>query len=460
MKLAVVGMSIAGLVTGAGFAELGHEVECYDDDSLLIERLASGAVDSKEPGLQALIARNAKAERLKFRGWQELPESAAEVIFLTEGTPSGEDGNPQLGRLWTFVDRLPAGQKRCRRIVVIRSSVPVGTADRLENRLRRRLPELGEVAVASVPDFAREGSAVRDFFEPSQIVIGASDEATEQQLRSLHSRLAAPILTMDRRSAELGKMAVNGFLAVKLAYANEMAALSEQTGADYAAVERMLGLDPRIGSYYLGAGLGFGGPHLPKDARALVRTAEGAGAPQTLLAAAMRANAALPLRMVRKLEAALSGPSRRRIALLGLAYKAGSAEMSEAPSVRLAAELLRRHPGIQLAAYDPAAGEAARQALPGAVQLCDSAEEALCGSDAAILVTDWPEFRCLTAEQFKRWMKRPIVLDGRNALNADLLNAQGVVCIGAGRLPDSRGAFAGMSTAADALPRATNEPTG
>jgi nucleotide sugar dehydrogenase len=459
MKLAVVGMNVVGLTTGAGFAELGHYVECFDYDNLLIDRLDGGVVPFQEPGLEPLVIRNGKAGRLRFRSEQDLPFSEAEVIFLAFGTPSGDDGNLQLGQLWTAVDRLPL-QGSGKRIVVVKSAVPVGTGDRLENRLRRRLPEHCDISVASVPEFSREGTAVRDFFDPSFIVIGSNDEDTAERLRLLHSRFSAPILGMDRRSAELGKLAANGFLAVKMSYANEMAALAEQTGADYPAIERMLGLDPRIGSHYLGAGLGFGGPHLPKDARSLVRMAEGAGAPQTLLASALRANAMLPLRMVRKLEAALSGPSRRRVALLGVAYKPGSEEMREAPSIRLATELLRRHNGIQLTAYDPAAGEEARQALPNAVQLCESAEEALLGADAAILVTEWPEFRKITPEQFKQWMKRPILLDGRNALDAVLLNSQGVVCIGVGRLPDSRAVPSELPTAWDSLSPSSNEPTG
>lgn len=460
MRIAVVGMNVIGLATGAGFAELGHYVECYDQDAGHIDRLANGVIACREPGLEPLVIRNARAGRLCFRTEQELPNSDAEVFFLTVGTPSGDDGNVQLGRLWTAVDRLPEWREGGKRIVVVKSAVPVGTSDRVESRLRRRLSADCEFGVASLPEFSREGTAVRDFFEPSHIVIGSNDDDTAERLRLLHGRFSAPILGTDRRSAELGKLAANGYLAVKLSYANEIAALAEQTGADYPAIERMLGLDPRIGPLYLGAGLGFGGPNVPKDARSLVRMAEGAGAPQTLLAAALRANAMLPMRLVRKLEAALSGPSRRRIALLGVAFKAGSEEMREAPSIRLATELLRRHSGIQLTAYDPSAGEKARQALPNAVHLCETAEEALSGADAAILVTEWPEFRRIAPDQFKSWMRRPIILDGRNALDSVMLNSQGVVCIGVGRLPESRAVPFDLSSPFESQTPSTNEPTG
>ncbi|MBB6690493.1 UDP-glucose/GDP-mannose dehydrogenase family protein [Cohnella xylanilytica] len=435
MKLAVVGAGIVGLTTGAGFAELGHQVECYDIDAGKIGLLTAGAVPYHEPGLQSLVERNVAAGRLRFGLAPEQLTSQAEVIFLAVGTPSADDGHMQLAPLWAAADKLTAWPGGGRRIVVVKSTVPVGTADRLEARLRSRLPADCEVHVASIPEFMREGGAVRDFFEPARIVIGTNDPETFERLDLLHRRLPAPILGTDRRTAELSKLAANAHLAVRLSFANEMAALAEQTGADYPAIARVLGMDPRIGPHFLGAGLGFGGSCLPKDARALVRLADEAGAPQTLVAAAIRANVMLPLRMVRKLEAALSGPSRRRVALLGLTFKPGTDDMREAPSIRLATELLRRHPGIVLTAYDPAAGEHAKRALPNAVQLCDSAEAALRGADAAILVTEWPEFRKIQAEDFKNWMKRPILLDGRNALDAETLNAQGVVCIGVGRLP-------------------------
>ncbi|WP_051318054.1 UDP-glucose dehydrogenase family protein [Cohnella thermotolerans] len=435
MKLAVVGAGIVGLTTAAGFAELGHQVECCDVDAGKIGQLASGVVPYHEPKLETLVRRNAEAGRLRFGLDPEQSTSQAEVIFLAVGTPSGDNGHLQLASLWAAADKLGAWQGGRPRIVVIKSTVPVGTAERLEARLRGRLPPECDVRVASVPEFLREGTAVRDFFEPARIVIGAPDPETFERLELLHRRLPAPIVGTDRRSAELAKLAANAHLAVRLSFANEMAALAEQTGADYPAIAHILGLDERIGPHYLGAGLGFGGSCLPKDARALVRLADEAGAPQTLVAAALRANAMLPLRMARKLEAALSGPSRRKVALLGLTFKPGTDDMREAPSVRLAAVLLRRHPGIVLTAYDPSAGENAKRALPSAVRLCDSAESALRGADAAILVTEWPEFRSLRAEDFKSWMRRPILLDGRNALDAEALNAQGVVCIGIGRLP-------------------------
>jgi UDPglucose 6-dehydrogenase len=359
----------------------------------------------------------------------------AQLVFLSVGTPTDDTGEMSLAALWSVLDRLEAWSPDTRRIIAIKSTVPVGTAERAEARLRGRLPADCLLDVVSIPEFMREGNAVRDFFEPSRIVIGSSSAEVTERLMQLHQRLPGPILTTDRRSAELAKLAANACLAVKISFANEIAALAEQTGADYPSIARTLGLDPRIGPHFLAAGLGFGGSCLPKDTRALVRMADEAGAPQTLVEAAVRANAMLPLRMVRKLEAALSDPSRRKVALLGLAFKPGTDDMREAPSLRLIAELTRRHPGITLTAYDPEANRVARKMLPSSVMICDSAEEALKGADAAILVTEWREFRQITADDFKKWMNRTIIMDGRNALDAAVLNEQGIVCIGVGRLP-------------------------
>lgn len=435
MKIAVVGAGIVGLTTAAGYADLGHQVYCCDIDEEKMTRIASGKLPYLEPGLADLVQRGQEGDRLRF-GTDAQPASEAEIIFLAVGTPASDDGEMLLAQLWEAADLLgpwPAGQ---RKLIAVKSTVPVGTAERLEARLRARLPSTCGVDVVSIPEFMREGSSVHDFFEPSRIVIGSATLEAAETMDRLHRRLSAPIVHTDRRSAELAKLAANAALAIKVSYSNEMAALAEQTGADYPDIARILGLDPRIGPHFLGAGLGYGGSCLPKDTRALVRLASEAGAPQTLVSAAIRANGMLPLRMARKLEAALSGLSRRRVALLGLAFKPGTADIREAPSLRLIAELKKRYPGIALAAYDPAIfGAGMKRQLPSGVALFGTAEEALRGADAAIVVTEWPEIRKISAEDYKSWMTRPIILDGRNCLDTAALNAQGVVCIGVGRLP-------------------------
>ncbi len=436
MKMAVIGAGVVGLATGAGFADLGHTVHCVDIDTGKIAQLSRGIIPYHEPGLETLVLRNTAAGRLSFGHDPAMVLQEAELVFLAVGTPSEDTGEMSLAALWSAIDRLEAWPpSETKRIIVIKSTVPVGTAERAEARLRGRLPAHCSIEVVSIPEFMREGSAVRDFFEPSRIVIGSSSDDVAERLTQLHQRLPGPIMTTDRRSAELAKLAANAYLAVKISFANEIAALAEQTGADYPSIAHSMGLDPRIGPHFLAAGLGFGGSCLPKDTRALVRMADEAGAPQTVVEAAVRANAMLPLRMVRRLEAALSDPSRRKVALLGLAFKPGTDDMREAPSLRLIAELNRRHPGIALTAYDPEANHAARKVLPSSVTICDSAEEALKGADAAIVVTEWREFRHIGADDFKKWMNRPIIMDGRNTLDAAALNAQGVVCIGVGRLP-------------------------
>lgn len=436
MKMAVIGAGVVGLATGAGFADLGHSVVCVDNDTGKIAQLSRGVIPYHEPGLEDLIKRNTAAGRLAFGHDSSKLLQEAELVFLTVGTPSDETGEMSLAGLWSVIDQLEEwSDSDVKRIIVIKSTVPVGTAERAEARIRGRLPDRCPVEVVSIPEFMREGSAIRDFFEPSRIVIGCASAEVADRLTQLHQRLPGPIMSTDRRSAELAKLAANACLAVKISFANEIAALAEQTGADYPSVAHSLGLDPRIGPHFLAAGMGFGGSCLPKDTRALVRMADEAGAPQTLVEAAVRANAMLPLRMVRKLEAALSDPGRRKVALLGLAFKPGTDDVREAPSLRLIAELNRRHPGITITAYDPEANRSARKVLPASVTICESAEEALKGSDAAILVTEWREFRQIKADDFKNWMNRPIIMDGRNALDAVALNAQGVVCIGVGRLP-------------------------
>ncbi|MFC3799922.1 UDP-glucose dehydrogenase family protein [Cohnella sp. GCM10012308] len=435
MKIAVVGAGIVGLTTAAGFADLGHQVYCSDSDGDKIERIASGSLPYLEPGLAELVDRGLESGRLSFGMGVSPAIGDAEIVFLAVGTPATDDGEILLSQLWEAADMLWPRAGGMRRLIAVKSTVPVGTAERLEARLRAKLPADCGVDVVSVPEFLREGFAVRDFFEPSRIVIGSAAHEAAELMDRLYRRLSTTVVHTDRRSAELAKLAANAALAIKISYANEMAALSEQTGADYPDIARILGLDPRIGPHFLGAGLGFGGSCLPKDTRALVRLASEAGAPQTVASAAIRANAVLPQRMARKLEAALSGLSRRRVALLGLAFKPGTADLREAPSLRLIAELKKRYPGITLAAYDPAVDVAMKRQLPAGIGLYGSAEEALRGADAAIVVTEWPEIRKISAEDYKSWMSRPIILDGRNCLDAHALNAQGVVCIGVGRLP-------------------------
>ncbi|MDI4650423.1 UDP-glucose dehydrogenase family protein [Cohnella hashimotonis] len=435
MKIAVVGAGIVGLTTAAGFADLGHQVYCSDTDGDKIERIENGVLPYLEPGLAELVKRGQEGGRLAFGVGASTAIGEAEIVILAVGTPATDDGEILLAQLWEAADMLWPRADGMRRLIAVKSTVPVGTAERLEARIRARLPAEGGVDVVSVPEFLREGFAVRDFFEPSRVVIGSATHEAAELMDRLYRRLSATVVHTDRRSAELAKLASNAALAIKISYANEMAALSEQTGADYPDIARILGLDPRIGPHFLGAGLGFGGSCLPKDTRALVRLASEAGAPQTVASAAIRANAVLPQRMARKLEAALSGLSRRRVALLGLAFKPGTADLREAPSLRLIAELKKRYPGISLAAYDPAVDIAMKRQLPAGVGLYGSAEEALRGADAAIVVTEWPEIRKISAEDYKSWMSRPIILDGRNCLDAHALNAQGMVCIGVGRLP-------------------------
>jgi UDPglucose 6-dehydrogenase len=443
MKIAVVGAGVVGLATGAGFAELGHIVVCVDIDAGKIASLQRGAVPYYEPGLQELTIRNMAAGRLRFGTGMDAVPAETEVVVLAVGTPSDASSDLSLAAFWSAADGLSNWLIGCADpvIVAVKSTVPVGTADSLEHKLHSRLEKADRrrVEVASVPEFMREGTAVKDFFEPARIVIGTASGETADRLGILHAGLPGRVVVTNRRSAELAKLAANAFLAVKVSFSNEVAELCEVTGADYTDVADVLGSDPRIGPHFLGAGLGFGGSCLPKDTRALVRLAEKAGAPQSLVEAAIRANHRQTNRMAHKLGEELDDLAGSTIALLGLSFKAGTDDMRDAPSLRLIEELTRRFPGVVLNAYDPAANEAARRMVSENVRICSSAEEALRAADAAILVTEWPEFGQIPAADFQNWMKRPIIWDGRNVLDADELNAHGVKCIGTGRLPAGSG---------------------
>jgi UDPglucose 6-dehydrogenase len=422
VKVGVFGAGYVGLVTGACFAELGHDVVVRDVVEAKIDALRAGVVPIHEPGLDDLIARN--AERLRFTTDVGEAVAEAEIVYIAVGTPPTYSGDADLSAVWTVVDELPEVERRI--VVAMKSTVPVGTGRAVRHRLDER--GLANVGYVSNPEFTAEGTAVHDFMQPDRIVIGAFDEADGDVVQRLHDGIDAPIVRCDVPSAEMVKLAANAALVTRISFINEIANVCEATGADVTTVAEGIGLDRRIGPSFLRAGIGFGGSCFPKDSLALKQLAANSGYNFQLLNAVIEVNELQKRRVIGKLERRL-GPLRgKRIALLGLAFKPGTDDMREAPSLVLAGRLLSE--GAEVTAWDPVADGAAH--LHG-VEIADSALAALEGADGAVIVTEWPELRDLDWAAVRERMRGNVIVDGRNLLDPDGLRALGFVYEGIGR---------------------------
>jgi UDPglucose 6-dehydrogenase len=419
--IGVIGVGWVGLVTAACFAELGHEVWARDIVEEKVESLSRGEVPIHEPGLSELVGRN--SERLHFTTSMADVAEHADLLFCSVDTPPTYSGDADLSRVDSVVDELgDAGGHS----LVMKSTVPAGTG----HSILRRKPELGYV---SNPEFLREGSAVSDFMHPDRIVVGADDasEPFAKRVVQLYAPLDAPVVRTDLASAEMIKLASNAFLATKISFINEIANVSEELGADVNEVARGMGLDDRIGPKFLQAGVGFGGSCFPKDVQALKQLAGNTGYHFQLLTAVVEVNELQKRRTVGKLQKHLGSLVGKEIALLGVAFKPDTDDVREATSLVLAGRL--QGEGAHVRVYDPVAAEQAREIL-GDARICDSALEALDGADAAVLVTEWPEFRELDwAGEVKSRMNRPLVVDGRNFLDRDALASAGFTYEGIGR---------------------------
>ena len=422
MKVAVFGAGYVGLVTGACFAELGHEVVVRDVVEAKIDALREGRVPIHEPGLDELIARN--GERLGFTTEVAEAVEGADVVYVAVGTPPTYSGDADLSAVWTVVDELPDVDRRI--VVAMKSTVPVGTGRAVRHRLDDR--GLANVGYVSNPEFTAEGTAVRDFMEPDRIVIGAFDPADGDLIEALHEGIDAPIVRCDVPSAEMVKLAANAALVTRISFINEIANVCEATGADVTTVAQGIGLDRRIGPSFLRAGIGYGGSCFPKDSLALKQLAANSGYNFQLLNAVIEVNELQKRRVIGKLERRL-GPLRgKRIALLGLAFKPGTDDMREAPSLVLAGRLLSE--GAEVSAWDPVAD--GRAQLHG-VEVADSALAALDGADAAVIVTEWPEVSELDWAAAGERMRGRVVIDGRNLLDPEEMRALGFAYEGIGR---------------------------
>jgi len=422
MRVAVFGAGYVGLVTGACFADLGHDVVVRDIDGGKIEALRRGEVPIHEDGLGELLERN--RERIVFTTEVGVAVEGADVVYVAVGTPPTYSGDADLSAVWTVVDELPKVERRI--VVVMKSTVPVGTGRNVRHRLGER--GLANVGYASNPEFTAEGTAVKDFMHPDRIVIGAFDAEDGDLVERLHQGIDAPVVRCDVASAEMIKLAANAALVTRISFINEIANVCEATGADVQTVARGIGLDRRIGPSFLRAGIGYGGSCFPKDSLALKQLAANSGYNFQLLNAVIEVNELQKRRVVGKLERRL-GPLRgKRVALLGLAFKPGTDDMREAPSLVLAGRLLAE--GADVRAWDPIAD--AQVHLHG-VEIAESALEALTGADAAVVVTEWPEIVDLDWVAAGAVMRTKLVVDGRNALDPAALRELGFTYEGIGR---------------------------
>jgi UDPglucose 6-dehydrogenase len=439
MKVTVIGSGYVGLVTAACLADMGNNVFCLDIDSGKVAMLQDGRMPIHEPGLAEVVRSNAAAGRLRFDTDARAAALHGKVQFIAVGTPPDSDGSADLQYVLAAARELGRHMDGYR-IVVDKSTVPVGTARAVRATIAEELRRRGvehRFAVVSNPEFLKEGAAVEDFMRPDRIIIGSDDDEATEVLRQLYApfeRNHSKFMVMDVASAELTKYAANAMLATRISFMNEMAMLAGALGADIDAVRRGIGSDRRIGSHFLYAGCGYGGSCFPKDVRALVRTAGGVGRSMPLLDAVEAVNARQKLVVVDQLEERFGGDlGGKTIALWGLAFKPGTDDMREAPSQIVVTELARR--GARVRAYDPVATDEARRVLGDVAgfELAASAMEALRDADALVIVTEWKEFRSVDLEAMRALMRRAVIVDGRNILDPKAARDAGFEYSGIGR---------------------------
>lgn len=432
MKVCVIGTGYVGLVAGACFADVGNHVICVDISEEKIDALQRGEIPIYEPGLEDIVRRNSDAERLTFstdvvRGIKE-----SEIIFIAVGTPPGEDGSADLQYVES-VARTIGDHMDGYRVVVDKSTVPVGTADIVKNIIESRTEH--PVSVVSNPEFLKEGAAVQDFLKPDRVIIGTDDA----RAKTIMERLYAPfqrtnnrIITMDVRSAEMTKYAANAMLATRISFMNEISKLCDAVGANVDLVRRGIGSDPRIGKHFLFPGVGFGGSCFPKDLRALIRTGDENDVPMSILRAVVDANERQKLRMVEQITQAFGNDLEgKHFAVWGLSFKPETDDMREAPSVVIIQELLKR--GARITAHDPVALRTARVELGDAIEYATDQYEATQDADALLLVTEWAQYRAPRYELLKERLKTPVIFDGRNLYATQTLQELGFTHYSIGR---------------------------
>lgn len=433
MRITMIGSGYVGLVSGACFADFGHEVICVDKDEGKIAALKAGRMPIYEPGLDTLVASNVAAGRLTFTTDLASSVAGADAIFIAVGTPSRRgDGHADLSYVFAATEEIAAAVTGPT-VVVTKSTVPVGTGDKVEAILREKRPEV-DVQVVSNPEFLREGAAIGDFKRPDRIVIGTDDEGAQRVMRGVYRPLylnESPILFVSRRTSELIKYAANAFLATKITFINEIADLCEAVGADVQDVSRGIGLDNRIGKKFLHAGPGYGGSCFPKDTLALLKTAEDFESPIHIVEAVVKVNDSRKRAMGRKVLHVLGdAPKGKTVALLGLTFKPNTDDMRDAPSIAIAQALLDE--GVTVRAYDPEGVEPARRMMPD-LTYCNDAYDAAEGADAVVIVTEWDAFRALDLTRLKTLMTAPVLVDLRNVYSREEVEAAGFAYTAVGR---------------------------
>src|SRR5687768_2281511 len=431
-SICVVGTGYVGLVTGTCFADLGNRVICLDINDEKITQLKRGQLPIFEPGLEELVKRNVEAGRLTFTTSYAEAGPDADFCFIAVPTPSGLEGEADLGYVRAAAAAL-APLLKDGAIIVNKSTVPIGTADRVDQIVERHLPtERKEIrfGVVSNPEFLREGAAVADFMKPDRVVLGAMRRGDVELVAELYASLKCPILITDPRTAEMVKYASNAFLATKISFINEVASICERLGADVRLVAEGMGRDARIGRAFLDAGLGWGGSCFPKDVRALAHMAAMSGCHPQLLRAVIEINKDQRLKVIQKLQEALGSLDGQTIALLGLPFKPYTDDLHRAPALAIAH--LLQNEGALVRAYDPVAMDGARVLLPDA-QFATDAHDCVSGADAAVVITDWNEFKQLDLVQLRQAMARPVLVDGRNIYEPSAARAAGFLYYPIGR---------------------------
>jgi len=432
MRIAMIGTGYVGLVSGACFADFGHRVCCIDKDAAKIDGLNAGVMPIWEPGLEAIVKANAERGRLTFTTTLADGVKDAEAVFIAVGTPARRgDGHADLTFVFDAVREL-AKVIRPGTVVVTKSTVPVGTGDRIQQILAEE--GVDDVSVASNPEFLREGAAIADFKHPDRIVVGAEDDHAREVLKEIYRPLflnRAPILFTGRRTAELTKYAANAFLAVKISFINEIANLCEAVDADVQDVARGIGLDNRIGPKFLHAGPGYGGSCFPKDTLALLQTADKFGVDQRIVRTTVQVNDDRKAHMVERVAAAVGEDLKgKRVAVLGLAFKPNTDDMREAPSIPLIQGLIER--GAEVSAYDPVARDQAEKVFDG-IEFASDAYEAARNADALVIVTEWDEFRALDLEKVAETLRGKVLVDLRNVYDREEAEEAGLAYFGVGR---------------------------
>lgn len=427
MKICVIGMGYVGLVTGTCLADSGNEITGYDIDEKKIDMLKKGELPIYEPYLKDILIRNIQLKRLSFTSDAESALKNKDIIFIAVGTPSRKDGSPDLKYLWSALRMIKNFSRGG--IVVVKSTVPIGTSDLVQKKLGRNFK------VLSNPEFLKEGSAVEDFIRPDRVIIGGDDERAIDVLKTLHLpyvRTGNPILIMDRRSAEMTKYASNAMLAMRVSFMNEIANICERVGADVENVRKGMGSDKRIGSRYLFPGTGYGGSCFPKDVQGLIALATSLGYNPLLIKAIEDVNKSQKEILIKKAEKHFKNLMGRRFCIWGLSFKPNTDDMREAPSIRVINALLKRKAKVN--AYDPVANENGRRIFKDKVIFTEDMYSAAEGTDAIFLITEWQEFRLPDFKKLKRIMRNPVIFDGRNIYEPKEVKKEGFIYYGIGRL--------------------------